>query len=65
MTQPAQPVAGPYYYHAGHARLCLILSVLMFILAAFAFGGHTILAIGGWTWFAGAFAAFVLARVVP
>lgn len=64
MTQPVvqQPVARPVY---SHTRLVLIISVILFVLAAFAAGGHALLDIPAWSFGFGAFAAYVLAWVVP
>jgi hypothetical protein len=44
--------------------IILIASVVMFVLAAFAAGGHPLAGVPMWPWGFGAFAAWVLAGVI-
>lgn len=46
-------------------RFLLVVSVVLFVLAAFAAGGDALGGISEWSWGFGAFAAYVLAWVVP
>ena len=62
MTQPEtarRPLPSPTL-----GLLCVIASVVMFVLAAFAFGGDSLGDVPAWTWMAGALAAWGLAKVV-
>jgi hypothetical protein len=43
----------------------MLISGILFVLAAFAFGGDSLGDIPAWTWMAAGFAAWVLASVVP
>jgi hypothetical protein len=65
MTTPAP---GPYPYQRGYwsfSRLLLLAGFILFVLAAFAAGGHPLLDIGQWSWGFGGFAAWVLSGAVP
>jgi len=68
MTTPApppqprpRPVYGPWYA----SRILLVIGTILFVLAAFAAGGHPLAGITGWSWAFGAFAAWVLSGAVP
>jgi len=67
MTAPApppqqpRPVYGPWYL----SRVLLVIGTILFVLAAFAAGGHPLAGISEWPWAFGAFAAWVLSGAVP
>ena len=64
MTAPAQPqpaVVTPVSLR----RILLVVSVVLFVLAAFAAGGDALGGIAAWSWGFGAFAAWVLSWAVP
>jgi hypothetical protein len=71
MTTPAPPPAaapGPYPCQRGYwslARLLLVVGTVLFVLAAFAAGGHPLAGITDWSWAFGGFAAWVLSGAVP
>lgn len=62
MAAPVQPVARPV---RSHSWFMLVISAVLFIVAAFAFSGDGLSGISPWTWAAAAAAAYVLAWVVP
>jgi hypothetical protein len=47
------------------ARVLLVISAVLFVLAAFAIGGDSLGDIPAWSWGFGAFAAWVLSGAVP
>lgn len=59
---PVAPVAPTAH---SHAWLLMVASVVLAVIAAFAFGGDALGDIPGMTWLAASWAAFVLAWVVP
>lgn len=59
--QQPRPVYGPWYL----SRILLVAGAVLFVLAAFAAGGHPLASIGMWPWAFGAFAAWVLSWAVP
>jgi hypothetical protein len=59
--QPRPVVAGPLYL----SRILLAIGAVLFVLAAFAAGGHPLAGITEWPWGFGAFAAWVLSGAVP
>lgn len=68
MTTPApppqpqpRPAYGPWYL----SRILLVVGTILFILAAFAAGGHPLAGITDLPWAFGAFAAWVLSGAVP
>ena len=68
MTTPApppqavpRPACGPWYL----SRILLAVGTILFVLAAFAAGGHPLAGISEWPWAFGAFAAWVLSGAVP
>jgi len=66
MTAPSpnpqpRPVYGPFYL----SRVLLVVGAILFVLGAFAFGGHPLAGIGGAVWDSGAAAAWVLSAAVP
>jgi hypothetical protein len=68
MTTPApppQPQPHPVYGYWHLSRILLVIATILFILAAFAAGGHPLAGIGEWPWAFGAFAAWVLSGAVP
>jgi hypothetical protein len=65
---PTTPAPGPYPYQRGYwgfARILLVIGAILFVLAAFAAGGHPLAGVGEWPWAFGAFAAWVLSGAVP
>jgi uncharacterized membrane protein YdcZ (DUF606 family) len=46
------------------ARILLFISAVLFVLGAFAAGGDSLGTIPDWSWFGGAFAAWVLSGAV-
>lgn len=60
-AQPRQPYGGPWYL----SRILLVAGTILFVLAAFAAGGHPLAGISAWPWGFGAFAAWVLSGAVP
>jgi hypothetical protein len=58
IVPPARPVGS-------HAWFFLVAAAVLFVLAAFAFGGDTLSGIPGLTWVCGGIAAIILAWVVP
>lgn len=56
-----RPAYGPWYL----SRILLVIGTVLFVLAAFAAGGHPAAGIGMWPWGFGAFAAWVLSGAVP
>lgn len=61
MTAPARPpVTG-----LSLSRALIVVSAVLFVLAAFAAGGHELASISAWPWAFGAFAAWALAWAVP
>jgi hypothetical protein len=68
MTTPApppQPQPHPVYGYWHLSRILLVIGTVLFVLAAFAAGGHQLAGIGEWPWGFGAFAAWVLSGAVP
>ena len=70
MTTPAPttPAPGPYPYQRGYwslSRCLLLIGAILFVLAAFAAGGHPLAGITDWPWAFGAFAAWTLSGAVP
>jgi hypothetical protein len=67
MTTPApppqqpRPVYGPWNL----SRILLVVGTVLFVIAAFAAGGHPLGDVGEWPWAFGAFAAWVLSGAVP
>ncbi len=66
MTTPApppqpRPVYGPWYL----SRVLLVIGTVLFVLAAFAAGGHELGDIAAWPWAFGGFAAWMLSGAVP
>ena len=59
--QPRSVAYGPWYL----SRILLVIGTVLFVLAAFAAGGHPLAGIGMWPWGFGAFAAWVLSGAVP
>lgn len=59
--QPYTRAYGPWYA----SRILLVVGTILFILAAFAAGGHPLAGITGWSWAFGGFAAWVLSGAVP
>jgi hypothetical protein len=65
MTTPAP---GPYPYQRGYwsfSRLLLLAGCILFVLGAFAFGGHPLIGVPGAVWDSGAAAAWCLSGAVP
>jgi hypothetical protein len=61
------PVPGPYPYQRGYwnfSRVLLVIGAILFVLAAFAAGGHPLAGVGEWPWGFGAFAAWMLSRAL-
>jgi hypothetical protein len=56
-----RPVGGPWYL----SRVLLVIGTILFVLAAFAAGGHPLAGVADWCWAFGAFAAWVLSGAVP
>lgn len=46
-------------------RVLLVISGVLFIVAAFASGGHVLLTVPAWSWAFGGAAAYALAWTVP
>jgi hypothetical protein len=70
MTTPATPRTnpGPYPYQRGYwgfSRILLVVGCILFVIAAFAAGGHPLAGVPEWPWAFGAFAAWVLSGAVP
>lgn len=66
MTTPApppqpRPASGPWYL----SRILLVVGTVLFVLAAFAAGGHPLGGITDLPWAFGAFASWVLSGAVP
>jgi len=66
MTAPTpnpqqRPAYGPWYL----SRVLLVAGTVLFVLGAFAFGGHPLAGIPGAVWDSGAAAAWVLSGAVP
>jgi hypothetical protein len=67
MTTPApppqqqRPVYGPWY----PSRFLLVIGTVLFVLAAFAAGGHPLAGVTDLPWAFGGFAAWVLSGAVP
>jgi hypothetical protein len=67
VTAPAPPPQ-PYPYQRGYwslSRILLVAGTVLFVLAAFAAGGHMIAGITEWPWAFGGFAAWMLSGAVP
>jgi hypothetical protein len=47
------------------SKVLLVAGAVMFVLAAFAAGGHALEGVPALSWFGGGFAAWVLAGVIP
>lgn len=60
MAPPVTPVPRP-----SHTWWMLLISAVLFVIAAFAASGDALGDITAWTWGFAAFAAYVLAWVVP
>jgi hypothetical protein len=58
--QPPRPY-GPWYL----SRILLVAGTILFVLAAFAAGGHPLAGVPDWCWAFGGFAAWVLSGAVP
>jgi hypothetical protein len=56
-----RPAYGPWYL----SRVLLVIGAVLFVLAAFAAGGHPLAGVADWSWGFGAFAAWVLSGAVP
>ena len=56
-----RPAYGPWYL----SRILLVIGTVLFVLAAFAAGGHPLAGIRDLPWAFGAFAAWVLSGAVP
>jgi hypothetical protein len=64
MTTPhpyQHQVSGPWTL----GRVLLVISCVLFVIAAFAFGGDPLGDIAPWSWMAGGFSAWVLSGAVP
>ena len=61
---PVTPAPAPYAPRS-HAWWMLLISAVLFVIAAFAASGDALGDITAWTWGFAAFAAYVLAWVVP
>lgn len=60
--QPApRPAYGPWYL----SRVLLVTGTVLFVLAAFAAGGHPLAGVTDLPWAFGGFAAWVLSGAVP
>jgi lysylphosphatidylglycerol synthetase-like protein (DUF2156 family) len=59
------PVAPGPVPRTTHAWWMLLISGILFVIAAFAANGDSLLDVNPWTWGFAAFAAFVFAWVVP
>jgi hypothetical protein len=59
--QQPRPVYGPWYL----SRVLLVIGTVLFVIAAFAAGGHPLASVPAWPWAFGAFAAWVLSGAVP
>lgn len=47
------------------SRVLLVTGTVLFVLASFAAGGHTLGGIGAWVWGFGGFGAWMLSGAVP
>lgn len=61
MTAPAPQPVRPAYGPMSLPRILIVIGGVLFILAAFAAGGHALLDVPAWSWGFGGFAAFVWA----
>ena len=65
MTTPSRGYGyGGSYGRLEFSRLLLFIGTVLFVLAAFAAGGHPLAGIGEWSWGFGAFASWMLAGAV-
>jgi hypothetical protein len=61
------PGPTPYPYQRGYwnfSRVLLVVGCILFVLAAFAVGGHPLAGVPAWSWGFGAFAAWMLSGAV-
>jgi len=69
MTAPAPtPQQRAYPYQRGYwsfSRILLVIGAILFVLAAFAAGGHPLAGVTDLPWAFGGFAAWVLSGAVP